>query len=601
MGMYNAIERALFDSLTKKISGNVLFLLLPVIGFALLGYWVYLELKLIQSILGVHAAVYEGVAKMNELLIQLGSLFLVIALISSVFSIFFLRHLLLRPISDITSVLQAVKDNDGDISASLPDYTHDEISTLAKSYNDFSTSLKQMIAETRAHSVKVSLNSNQLQKIIIEAKGSAQQQEEQAHKVFQASQEASQAISGIANHTQKISVSNDNNLGEIRSAGDEMSQVKERMRAIEHQVSDFQQVVHQLSENSNNILKVLSLVQDFSDQTNLLALNASIEAARAGEAGRGFSVVADEVRTLSQKVNDATQEIDTNIHEMVSLVENTSSGASSIMDYVTETDGYIAQTSQKFTAMINDFETVSGQMNEISAAIEELSYSNENMHEHVSEITNLSGAIKSEMELSASYSLELESSTEDMQELLSRFSIGYGGFEEILRKTQEGAAVVQDGLQRLVEKGVALFDCNYVRTNHDQLPAKFDTSYTDIFEQEMQPIYDRFIEDNPEFAIGCSFDLNGYCPAHNSKISKPMTGSFEQDNAFSRHRRMYNASRAELRRANQTSPFLLLTVIRDTGEIINSLSVPLYVNGQHWGNFCTGFKPEILLKENANQ
>lgn len=199
------------------------------------------------------------------------------------------------------------------------------------------------------------------------------------------------------------------------------------------------------------------------------------------------------------------------------------------------------------------------------------------------------------MELSAEHSIDLENSTEEMQELLSRFSIGYGGFEDILRITQEGAAEVQSALNSIAESGANLFDKNYVRTNPDQLPAKYDTSYTDIYERTIRPIFDRIDSENEMLAMACAFDVNGYLPAHNSKISQPMTGNFEKDNALSRHRRMYNATRAERRRADQTSPFLLLTFIRDTGEIMNSISIPLYVKGQHWGNFCTGFAPDALL------
>lgn len=595
MGIYSAVERTFFNSLTKKIIGNVLFLLLPNLVILGISFWVYQSITSLNEGLGAEHGLSSELLGISSSLYIASILMLAFTLVAALFSIFFMRHLFLRPIRQMTEVLRGVKDRDGDISATLPDQTFDEISDMASSYNGFSDSLKKMIADTRQRSVKVSLSASQLQKVILETKGSAQAQEEQAQKVFQASQESSQAIEGIATHTQNIAKSNDNNLAEIRDAGDEMRHVKEQMRAIEHQVSDFQTVVQKLSENSDNIIKVLNLVQDFSDQTNLLALNASIEAARAGEAGRGFSVVADEVRTLSQKVNAATKEIDSNVHEMVLLVDSTRSGASNIMTYVSDTDVYISQTSQKFESMIADFETVSGQMNDIGAAIEELSYTNNNTHDHVTEITSLSNTIKSEMELSAEHSIELENSTEEMQELLSRFSIGYGGFEDLLRITQDGAAQVEVALNELASRGADLFDKNYVRTNPDQLPEKYDTSYTNAYEQIIRPIFDKVTADNPMLAMACAFDVNGYLPAHNSKISQPMTGNFEKDNALSRHRRLYNATRAERRRAEQTSPFLLLTFIRDTGEIMNSISIPMYVNGQHWGNFCTGFAPDALL------
>lgn len=595
MSIYVAVEKLFFNSLTKKIVGNVIFLLLPNVIAIGIGFWLYQSFSIFHEELGATNSLSKQLIDISDSLYLAFVSMVILTIIAGLFSVFFMRHLFLQPIQKMTQVLRGVEDRDGDISATLPAQTYDEISDMARSYNGFSDSLKKMIADTRQRSVRVSLSASQLQKIILETKGSAQTQELQAQKVFQASQESSQAIDGIALHTQNIAKSNDNNLEEIREAGEEMRQVKEQMRAIEHQVSDFQTVVQQLSENSENIIKVLNLVQDFSDQTNLLALNASIEAARAGEAGRGFSVVADEVRTLSQKVNAATREIDSNVHEMVSLVDSTRSGASNIMQYVSDTDVYIAQTSQKFASMISDFEIVSEQMNEIGAAIEELSYTNNNTHAHVTEITSLSNTIKSEMEQSAQHSINLESSTEEMQELLSRFSIGYGGFEDILRISQKGADEVQNALEELVASGANVFDQNYIRINPDQLPEKYNASYTNAFEKLVQPIYDQVVSNNPILVMACALDINGYLPAHNSNFSRPMTGNFEKDNAQSRDRRLYNATRAERRRAEQDSPFLLLTFIRDTGEIMNSISIPLYIGSRHWGNFCVGFLPDALL------
>jgi len=593
--MYKTVEKTFFNTLTRKIIGNVAFMLIPSFMVIAMGYWVYDSLLGLHQSLGVDHSVSSELLSITTSLSYAAVVIILAMLVVAAFSIVFMRHLFLTPILVMSEVLNAVKDKDGDISATLPVNTFDEIARMAKSYNGFSGSLKQMIADTRERSVKVSLSANQLQKVVFETKGSAEAQVEQAQKVFQASQEATQAIDGIALHTQNIANRNELNLTEIRTTGKEMERVKNQIHAIEDQLTDFQNVVQQLSGNSNNIIKVLTLVQEFSDQTNLLALNASIEAARAGEAGRGFAVVADEVRTLSQKVNTATQEIDRNIHQMVTLVDDTRAGASKIMKYVTETDGFIAQTSDKFVVMIDDFEAVNGQINEISAAIEEMSYTNNSTHEHVSTITELSDFIQSEMSISAEHPMALENATEEMQELLSRFSIGYGGFEDIVQTAKGWATEIQNELEQLANSGQNVFDTQYQRTNPDQKPEKYDTCYINEFERVMQPMFDRFIAEKPEFLIASAFDLNGYCPAHNAKVSKPLSGDFEKDNQLSRHRRLYNSNRAELRRANQTSPFLLLTFIRDTGEILNSISVPLYVDGRHWGNFCTAFTPELLL------
>ena len=507
-----------------------------------------------------------------------------------------INRLVLRPVLQIKDTFEEIKNRHGDISARLPTGGQDEFSRLGLAYNNFSHSLKQMIAESRQRSVNVSLSAAQLQRIISRVRSAADKQSSEASLVFQASEEATKAINEIASHTQLIAQRNEDNLREINTSNEELSRIETQMKAIADQVSQFQSTVERLSTNSDNIVNVLAMVQSFSEQTNLLALNASIEAARAGDAGRGFAVVADEVRSLSVKVSEATQEIDRSINEMTSLVENTRKGSAAIMEHVRDTDAFIGDTHGKFSGLLTDFDALNNQLGEISAAVEELSYSNGSTHENISSINQLSNGIRDDIEVSVSHSQTLEGATEEMQELLSNFRIGYGGFENIISTAREWASEVERALQALADSGKNVFDRNYQRTNPGQQPEKYDTSYTDAYERVMQPLFDRFIGERPEFLIASAFDINGYLPAHNAKISKPFTGDFATDNAMSRHRRLYAANRAEKRRAANSAPFLLQTFIRDTGEILNSISVPMYVSGKHWGNFCTAFLPELLLK-----
>ena len=595
MSLYQSIEKTFFHSLTRKIFGNVLFLVLPNLILIGLGYWLYRSLQALQAQLDDQPEVGQQLADLAQTTGFVAGVMLILTIVVAGFALFFMRHLFMRPINSMIEVLRAVKDKDGDISATLPVQTHDEIARMAESYNDFSASLKQMIADTRQRSVRVSLSASQLQKVVLAAKGSAEEQVSKAQAVFQASQESTTAIEGIAAHTQSISERNSHNLAEVRDSSAELVRVSEQVATIETQVKEFQQVVEQLAENSASIISILSLVQGFSEQTNLLALNASIEAARAGEAGRGFAVVADEVRTLSQKVNTATGEIDSKINTMVSLVESTRSGAEVIMQNVSDTDGFISATSARFGTMVNDFEVLNSQLGEISAAIEELSYTNRHSHEQVSDITRLADSIRQEMEVSSQHSRELDGATEEMQELLSRFTIGYGGFEQIITEAKDWARLVEAELEGLAAQGINLFDTHYIRTNKGQLPEKYDTGYTDAYDARLRPLFDRCITENDAFMVAAGFDLNGYCPANNTKVSQPLTGEFEVDNALSRHRRIFAGTRAEIQRASHDSPFLLQTFIRDTGEILNSLSVPLYINGRRWGSFCVAFTPDHLL------
>ena len=597
MSLYGAIERTFFNSLTKKIVGNVLFLLAPHLVLLFVGF--SFSEEFVAALKGMNLSDEQSslLLEIFDRFLSVGTITVVIALLAGIFSIFFMRHLFLRPVSAITQVLRQIKEKDGDISVTLPEFTHDEITDMAVSYNQFSDSLKKMIAESRRRSVSVALSATRLQKVLSQASASVSKQEEQAQLVFQSSQEATQAIDEVAGSTLMIGEKNGANMQEVRSSSQELMKVLDQIKSIRELVNSFQGTVAKLSENSTNITHILSMVQDFSDQTNLLALNASIEAARAGDAGRGFAVVADEVRNLSRQVSVATSEIDKNIGEMTSLVESTRTSAVDIQDYVQNTEGFIESTNSQFLKLVDDFEEVNSQLSGISAAIDELSYTNKQSHQHVSEITDIAQEIKHEMDESQKHSSELEVATEETQELLSRFIIGYGGFESMILSGRKWAQQTTQAIQNLADSGHNIFDTQYRRTNDGQLPEKYDLSYTNEFEAQLQPLFDRFISERSEFIYAIAIDKNGYAPAHHAKVSHPITGDFSVDNLKSRHRRIFVGNRAEIRRASHTSPFLLQTFIRDTGEVLNDLSIPIYINGQHWGALIMGFNPETLLQD----
>ncbi|SFC06890.1 methyl-accepting chemotaxis protein [Marinospirillum celere] len=593
MSLYRSIEKTFWHTLTRKIVGNVSVLLLPQATLVILAS---IYLQRLESDLDPASLSSSIQATLDHFWWLLGISSLV-AIGLAVFTVFFMRVLIVKPIKEITQVLQAIKSKNGDISATLPDYTYDEISVMARSYNEFSGQLKQMINEARHHSVKVALSAARLQKIIAQAADSSTRQEEQAQQILESSQQATQAVEEIASNTTHISEQTTNNLGEIHHSSQELQGVLQQIKDVDQLVKGFQKTVATLSQNSTNIREILNLVEDFSEQTNLLALNASIEAARAGDAGRGFAVVADEVRSLAHKVSEATQQIHTNITQMSSLVVETEQGADSIRSNVEETENFMGKTNDQFISLVAGFEQMSQQLTTISAAIDELSYTNRETHEHVGAITELSVAVKNDMKTSREHSFELELATESTQELLSRFIIGFGGFEKMTQLGYQWARQTQDALAAFQAQGLNLFDQDYQRINPDQQPAQYLTNYTKKIESTLQPLFDSFIAAHPEFIYAVAVDRNGYLPVHHKKVSQPITGDFSVDNAKSRNRRIFFDTRPEQRRCTHDNPFLLQTFIRDTGEILNDLSIPLYIDGKRWGSLIMGFETQHLLDE----
>lgn len=594
MSLYTQIEKRFFYTLTRKIIGNVGFLLLfQLLGFAV----VYDHIETTRQVLQNQTAE----ALTTQLTTNLDShltLMIALTLLSVVVAIgimLYMRHLFLHPIQGITDILSGITEKDGDISATLPITTQDEIAEMARSYNQFAENLRNIIDKTRRRTVSVALGSTRLDKMIHSAHQRVDRQEMNATQVFQSSSEATRAIDEIARHTNTISEQNSANLEEANSSSQRLTTVAEQVASVSALLNGFNETVDLLSKNSENIRTILTMVQEFSDQTNLLALNAAIEAARAGENGRGFAVVADEVRNLAHKVNSATGEISKNISEMSHLVENTKKGTLEIQSYTDNTQTVIGDTASQFRKMVSDFDSVNSQLIEISAAIEELSITNKESHRNVSEIAELSKSIKIDMDESEKYSDELEVATEQTQELLSRFIIGRGGFENMILTAREWTAQITQALNELAGRGINLFDTNYQPVPNTN-PQKYNLPYVSSYESVIQPLIDGFIKARPEFIYAVPIDKNGFLPAHHKHLSKPMTGDFETDNINSRHLKIYNNNRAEKRRAANTEPFLLQTYIRDTGEILNDLSLPIHINGKHWGALILGFTPERLLE-----
>ncbi|MDE2211818.1 MAG: methyl-accepting chemotaxis protein, partial [Betaproteobacteria bacterium] len=126
------------------------------------------------------------------------------------------------------------------------------------------------------------------------------------------------------------------------------------------------------------------------------------------------------------------------------------------------------------------------------------------------------------------------------------------------------------------------------------VPQKYKTAYDDEFAQQMQPLCDQLAESVRGGIFALCVDENGYGPTHNTKFSRPPTGNPEIDTAASRDKRIFDDPTG-LRAARNSQPFLLQTYMRDTGELLNDLSMPILVQGRHWGSIRVGFDPQGLM------
>ncbi|MFG1491034.1 methyl-accepting chemotaxis protein, partial [Oceanospirillum sp. HFRX-1_2] len=194
----------------------------------------------------------------------------------------------------------------------------------------------------------------------------------------------------------------------------------QRLAEAIHQASE---VISRLAEDSRNVDTVLEVIRGIAEQTNLLALNAAIEAARAGEAGRGFAVVADEVRTLSQRTQESTTEIQTIVEKLQAAAEQ----AVSVMSDGAEKAGIAAETSasagRALGNITQEVASIQRMNQEIAAASEEQTTTVSGINNNVVSLRDLTTSVSNESAQMASASQELMEVSQDMIRLIHRFKV----------------------------------------------------------------------------------------------------------------------------------------------------------------------------------
>lgn len=328
---------------------------------------------------------------MDEMATSLGSLLLIVGIvvsIAAVITISIVIRSIISPLRMIQGRVEHLASADGDLTQSIEVDSHAELIALAKGFNSFIYKLKNLIAELKILASRSQEESQASAKIAQLTRDSVNRQYGEIESVVTAVNQMSATALEVAKASEQTAAETEAMSRNIRHSEESLTKAMGFVATMSQESMEAKLAVSKVAESSMNISRILEVISSIAAQTNLLALNAAIEAARAGEQGRGFAVVADEVRALASKTQSSTNDISTLIDALQKEVQS----ASGIIDKGAErAQMAVSQTEQalnSLNSMVSQIGEISDQVTHIAAAAEEQSAVTEEVNRNITGISD---------------------------------------------------------------------------------------------------------------------------------------------------------------------------------------------------------------------
>ncbi len=345
---------------------------------------------------------------------------ILVAILIAVLAYFILQKLFM-PLQSAVSAMLNIGEGEGDLTKRLVEKGNNEISALARGFNLFSSHVQNVIVELTKHIEQISSSSSELSATAVSTDNALVKQQQGIEQVLVSLEQILPAVQEVAMNASRGVEQASLSDRAAKSGLSVVAEVNNNIGLLEADIENASVVINKLANDTNEIGSVLDVIRGIADQTNLLALNAAIEAARAGEQGRGFAVVADEVRTLAQRTQDSTSEI----QQMIEKLQLGAKDAVDVMGYSKQrTEACVEnsrQAGESLAEITQAVTAISDISRQIAAATEEQNATIANIRLNVDNINQLVESTASASQQTSSTSAYTFELTGQIKTLIQQF------------------------------------------------------------------------------------------------------------------------------------------------------------------------------------